>query len=411
MKYEFTLKDILVTQEINNVINSYLENPSIIYDVASIRKIVKNNFPKFRVQNKCIFRGCENKSIRNSHGIQEASLRFIKDASGHLLTTKIYEGDDINKIGKPYADKIGVGDATTFPGFCEEIHEDIFDYEKKVKLTKNTHYLKQTYRTICFILRKQEHLLNIFETQRKNLIEHRNAKLLAFLKRSPVITDSIAQKLENIHFPVTDSFEKDVNDNIKTTKEKIAVIKKLFDAFSDEIENKPSDLVYLQVACIEKITLPVALCGIWTITMDSQELDIIVNVIPEKNASKLIVSGLSIQKDIESFLTMYNDSGGYLALINFIEACMVFGITEWYIQPSVWNRIDENIKSEILNDIDSVEHGHEYKYSIFNEIRLHLINNIKLEIQDNKLIKEIELQKLNDLILKEEMKLKRNYST
>ena len=67
---------------------------------------------------RCMYEGCTEKSIPRSHSIpMSASLKLIAE-EGHVVTPRLGE----NGI---YMDRIGIRDASTFPGFCAR-HESIF---------------------------------------------------------------------------------------------------------------------------------------------------------------------------------------------------------------------------------------------------------------------------------------------
>ena len=122
-------------------------------------------------------------------------------------------------------------------------------------------------------------------------------------------------------------------------------------------------------------TIPIAICGVWNLFLDfpnkfnNKELNIVINVIPETDSSKLIIAGLENEsKYIETFLSMYNEMGIF-GFLNLIEACIIFGTTEWYLTPKVWESKTKKEKEKILNDINQERNGHNYENSIFNTIR------------------------------------------
>lgn len=89
-----------------------------------------------------------------------------------------------------------------------------------------------------------------------------------------------------------------------------------------------------------------------------------------------------------------------MQVVSMIENWMIHGSDHWFIKPSIWDKIDENKRQEILETIldDRYNIGHEFGMSIFNELKM---ESIKL-MEDN-------YDQLNDLLIdllnKEKQKL------
>lgn len=94
----------------------------------------------------CMYPYCNKKSIKRSHSIQRAtSLKLISEKGYVLTPTLIERPDKLEYIMQP----IGIKDASTFPGFCEE-HEKIFNsYEIDGIFKEDKDYKLQVFRAIC----------------------------------------------------------------------------------------------------------------------------------------------------------------------------------------------------------------------------------------------------------------------
>jgi len=89
-----------------------------------------------------------------------------------------------------------------------------------------------------------------------------------------------------------------------------------------------------------------------------------------------------------------------ILVIDMIESWMIFGSDHWFIKPSVWYKVEKDYQSKILKAIfdDSFNIGKEFKFSIFNELK---IESIQLMEQHYSELNEV----LIDLLNKEKKKL------
>ena len=94
--------------------------------------------------------GCTNTSIPRSNTISlSSSIRLIAEHN-HVVTTQFREGV-VELVS------VGVREASTFPGFCDE-HEALFsDFETKKQMTTAEHFGLQAFHTVladrCFHIR------------------------------------------------------------------------------------------------------------------------------------------------------------------------------------------------------------------------------------------------------------------
>lgn len=121
-------------------------------DINTIKKMLFSNAnygeKEFKKTKKCVCDGCNNLSIKNSHTIAKStSLREIADLNHlyHPTFIKSYPvGNDIYKM-----EKLGIREASTFPGFCIE-HEGMFSkFENNGIFDSADQVVKQIYRSIC----------------------------------------------------------------------------------------------------------------------------------------------------------------------------------------------------------------------------------------------------------------------
>ena len=105
--------------------------------------VIRRSSRRWRQRHQCVFPGCDRQSIRASHTIQEAALHLIAE-DNHVLTPGMDYGSNQTVMRR-----VGVGEASVFPGFCES-HESIFRvFEEAGELRTERDIELQLFRTIC----------------------------------------------------------------------------------------------------------------------------------------------------------------------------------------------------------------------------------------------------------------------
>lgn len=151
MEYEFEEWAFKSLDEITDKINDGTllckENQNLI------KKFLFEEQAKMHAENKknkkCICPNCYNKSIKRSHTIPRRMSLDIIAESNKVITPIFIEKYPVSKqfVG---ITEIGVGQASTFPGFCEK-HELIFQsYEKNGEFSKEDDVIKQLYRNVAY---------------------------------------------------------------------------------------------------------------------------------------------------------------------------------------------------------------------------------------------------------------------
>ena len=81
-----------------------------------------------------------------------------------------------------------------------------------------------------------------------------------------------------------------------------------------------------------------------------------------------------------------------LAILNLIEATMIYGTDNWYLNPKVWNMLGDERKQSLLSEMQNLEKSifDELPYSIFDDIRKYMISELNIE----KKYAEHELEKM-----------------
>jgi hypothetical protein len=107
-------------------------------------KLITQRRRKWQRPRQCVFPGCDKISVPASHTIQRGGpLSFIAE-DRHVLTPGFSFA-----TGEIVMEEAGIGEASTFPGFCAQ-HEQIFtSFETTGQLLRDRDAVLQAFRTIC----------------------------------------------------------------------------------------------------------------------------------------------------------------------------------------------------------------------------------------------------------------------
>ncbi|WP_042141894.1 hypothetical protein [Paucisalibacillus sp. EB02] len=349
----------------------------------------KNEFyQSVKSKKKCMFPNCESKSIKRSHTIPKSgSLKLISDDS-HLLYPHLDEDSDELRM---VMDRIGIGDASTFPGFCKK-HEMIFsEFEQKKEIDSIEQAKLQAYRSICReIVIDKLHLDKV----RIAIYKYKNERNKQYRL---VLENKISKKIEKVKVEYDDYRIKFAKIAQSKLTEKLEFSSKIHKKFLEIIKNEQTqENVVMNVVNID-MKFPVALSGVGYANItdnkkNNREIKMILNVIPFKSSTVLIFAGDIIDKDILENHYDYVVQHP-LFILNFIESFMMHGTDHWFIQPKIWNEMDGIKQKYILDYFFVTENSflEDVNFSIFDDIRKEFLESFPIPEK----IKEIEIEKLN----------------
>ena len=138
-----------LAQELDKLLAEYSTKPSVVFESEESRLAWVFSGPKRRKRaweqsRPCMFPHCKTLAVTRSHTIPRAALALIAE-DGHVLTPKFNEVRMRLEM-----QRIGINQASTFPGFCSG-HEQIFQcFEKKVELQEDSslHAALQVFRIL-----------------------------------------------------------------------------------------------------------------------------------------------------------------------------------------------------------------------------------------------------------------------
>lgn len=318
----------------------------------------------------CSCPDCNEKSIKKSHTIpKKMALDFIAENKNVIIPYFIekYPVDScyINVM------KIGVGIASTFPGFCRK-HEMIFQsFEKKCKIETEEDVIKQIFRNVaynCFLWEKRkEH----GECLVKKYMEIRNQASFNYVKAFD--TNNVVKRVKVSGDDKKIMYLRHKNDEIEDFLGKIEICK---EKLWKQINGKEVDIVCMP--SVIDIVIPVGICCCTEILFEGMEYICSVDVVPNSNTQTFIALTFysEIPKELRNIIEMRLNHP--LGILNLIESTMIYGTDNWYLKPKVWDILDKNRQYKLLEEMQNTDKCifDEVPYSIFDDIRRHMIDTI-----------------------------------
>lgn len=385
MEYEFEEWVFKSLDEITDKINDGTlfceENQNII------KKFLFEEQAKMHAENKknkkCICPDCDNKSIKRSHTIPRRMSLDIIAESNKVITPIFIEKYPVSKqfVG---VTEIGVGQASTFPGFCEK-HELIFQsYEKKGEFSNEDDVIKQLYRNVTYNAFRLKKRIKLNECLMQRYREARNQTAYNYLK-----TKEPKEILKKVTITGDDQRIK----NMIYYRKKLIHFKNKLEKYRmslwEIISGNDADITAESV--ILDLLFPVGICGCTEIMLNGEDYICSIDVVPFDKKT-LVTIGFCGEITPELHKIVESRLSHPLAILNLIEATMIYGTDNWYLNPKVWNMLEDERKQSLLSEMQNLEKSifDELPYSIFDNIRKYMISELSIE----KKYVEHELEKM-----------------
>jgi hypothetical protein len=348
--------------------------------------ILKNQSKNWKKPKNCIYLGCKNKSVVKSHTLTKNVFLSSVAENG-----KVYRPSQDIKAGKLKIEKVGISEASTFPGFCPR-HEDIFnEFERKRKIETSSEILKQVYRTICREVVVKEHKIESYKKFLNTYLEYRDKKLNEELLMQPFIKlmKQRGVEFQSLKFNGADYLKKYLERDIKNIEYDLKEFKKLFyNKLHDELEDKSVYEYFWGYNIHVAQHIPLALSGrgsflVSTESKKQRRIELILNVLPfEGNTLISIFSLKSDETNVMAYLGYYLSQD--FGVINMIESWMVHGSDHWFLSPSVWEKITKKNQIRIADEITDLRFnvGNPFSMTIFNQLKRDNLDQIKSKMTD-----------------------------
>ena len=391
----------LIIDVFNQVATEYEDDNRVIFLSEADR--AKHKFTSLNQQIKlwkrskyCMVPGCNIRSIKRSHTIPSGMSLSTISEDGRLLTPLL---DQHN--GKIVMTPVGIGDASTFPGFCHD-HEQLFkSFETRRKIDTKSDILLQTYRTAC---------RELFRT--KFLIEQHTSRITAYCRlRDERLLGIIKQRALERGFPreagfteisfTNDPIVSRVNNQLEGTRELgLHIEHNILHALQNAIFSNCEPAVLIHALNID-FQIPVALSGCASFAINDngerKEIYLLMCVIPCVDHSIIIFCGdIQDKAYIKDYVKYWTSD--CVMFLSMIESWMINGTDQWYIKPSIWNALATKRQTAILHAMAACEQniGEDFGLSIFDDIRIHMLSMLKDHsggTQDVDFLRFVEIQK------------------
>lgn len=329
-------------------------------------------YTKSKKSRKCTCPNCINTSIKKSHTVpRKMSLEVIGEDGGVLMPT--FDAVYPVKECCIKMEKIGIGLASTFPGFCKK-HEMIFQgFEKEGAIENEGDIIRQAYRNVaynCFLWKTK---IDEWKNTISKYDEIRACATYEYVKKCD--KNSIIKK---INVSGDDKYIIVIKNNIKNQSEYLGRIEKFKEKMWEEICGKETDLWFY--ARIIDVVFPACVCGCMEIFFQEKNYVCSIDVIPNDYQTTVSI-GFETKIPIELVNAIEYRLSSPITILNFIESIMLHGTDHWYIKPSVWNKLDGYRKKELLLAIQSSDKSifDESEYSLFDDIRKKIVEIMDLE--------------------------------
>ncbi|OCB73168.1 hypothetical protein B0A79_24900 [Flavobacterium piscis] len=396
-------KSITIPDAMEKAMNDFLDNPDIIFaDDTEHLKFRYGAFDKLKDWKKnrnCIVKNCSNISIERSHTIQKAgSIKQIAE-KGYVLSPAFNY-----KTEKIELKKIGINEASTFPGYCN-LHENLFNnFEQAKDLKTDEDFGLQLYRTVCREIIINKNHLKRFDSLVSSYKIFRDKKIqeTTIAKLDHNIFESSPIKIKKISI---ESFDYRLKAVSERRKEIIRYLNEFLYIYHNAILHDLQKKKFGKIAFIGMhfdVQIPVAIAGrgnfIINLRTKRKNIEVIFNVLPYEDKTYIIISSLKKNsKQLSNYMSYF--AWNSLQVINMIESWMIHGTDHWFLKPSVWNSLNFNLQRKILDKSNDFKYniGNELEYTIFKEIKMEVIQ----EMENNY---EKLTQPLIDLLQKEKIK-------
>jgi hypothetical protein len=342
----------------------------------------------------CMYRGCGHKSIARSHSIHRAGPIEQIAEQQHVLTPAFGESGISLK-------RIGVREASTFPGFCE-IHEQLFTpFESGGRIVDGHHTALQAFRTVCREIARKRHDA---EHVKRGLEAYRAARNKYFrdaiLSVAPGVDFKGVSEEGNRLEDTSSSMLAEAEDDLKELEE-------LYDEIFEYIDaGKPEPCIHaLDLSPDILLEIPVALSGLGVMGYrdpKNHRALCLLGILPQGKTTLTFIAAARRHSEAIAHYSKQMQFG--FGALNAMESWMVYGSDHWFIRPSAWDAIPTSRQSLILKALEGVEHsiGSFPPFSILDAARLKLLGFVRehigetddrdatlryLAIEDAKLIK------------------------
>lgn len=383
-------KDVqLVARALDEISDEYERNNKVIFQNESERTrqhfaAVHRWLKDWSKSQQCMVPGCGQRSIARSHTVPKSmSLRVIEE-SGHVLVPAFD-----HRRGEPKVERVGVADATTFPGFCET-HELMFQtFENKASINQEPEVYLQIYRAACRELFRARFVVEQNDWMMAGYCQARDEGFVRLIReRARALGAETGVNLTSFSFK-SDPLVDGANERVLPVRELIAHMEQRVLPALERAVFHGDDSGIAVIATSIDVEIPVALAGsgsFWIAENGAEKkVSLLMNIVPQSTSTLIVMATLAEE---ERYLQIYTKKwmDHALRMLSMIESWMVNGTDQWCIKPSTWAKIPRHRAAALLSEVIGSRRnvGEECDGSIFDDLRSEFIQASEVANADNK---------------------------
>jgi len=370
----------IIHDAINKVCLEYENDPNIIfYDEPRRRSklyySVSRKIKSWNRQKQCIYRGCTNRSIRQSHSIQKLGALKEISSNSHVLTPRFNQEEGVVKLVK-----IGLSKASTFPGFCNK-HENLFSiFENNIEnnFSCSNELAMQIYRSICreiVRLRHDIHHGNIVNSEFQEFRDKELEKLIYRKLGTRWVKKNSAHNL-NLKYREDPSLNRYASHILSLTCLLNEMENEYLKELEDDIAGAGNNSLQPIIMSIDE-KIPISLSGMGSFHVvengSLKQISVVLIVLPNASGTTIVIHGKAVDTGYyHAYIKRLDNS---FDLLNMVEQWMIRGTDHWFIGSDVWEAKNENNRTRILEEILDGTKGllHELSFSVFDDLRKRMI--------------------------------------
>jgi hypothetical protein len=388
-------QDILTV--IEAALDTWIEDNSVIFlDESDQRKAlfasIKRRNKEWAKPQACMYPDCTQRTIRRSHALQKSRVLEQIAEDGHVCTP------EINSDGNLYIRRIGLGEASTFPGFCVA-HENMFsEFEQSGEIENVRHAVLQIFRTVCREISRRRFIVEQLEIDRDEYVARRTTYFENEVRRVTGHRDFSIGDLKG------DPKQQMAEDAITRTRGVLSQLQLLYNELASEIETGKgkTDGHILRLPFV----LPIALSGIVLVDYRKRSerirtAPVAIGVVPQFGGCVVFLLTLRNHAAFARGWARKLEFGP--SSLDLVEGWMTHGTDHWFVPPSLWNNLSLERQQRILKDLQSTEGvpSADPAEPIFDDLRRTFIAALK---QQQLTVNGLTGERLAELIASEEKK-------
>jgi hypothetical protein len=310
---------------------------------------------------RCMFPNCNSRSIARSHTLPRSGPLSLVAEDGHVITPEFVR-DDV------YFTRVGIGDASTFPGFCSTHEAEFGEIDRLKDVKDERHWLLQFFRTVCWELRIIEHEHERFrklgDDYESILRKHATESL-----RSKLGKEVRVQRVSDIDN--RQSVARRERERLEALKNEYTT--DFFEPLCDALGGGDPSLGIVALN-VETEALPVCLAGRGNFHCETPDgvvdVPVFLQVFPGAKGTKIgMLSSVTGEKYLGTYLESFIRE--QFGVLNMVESWMLHGTDHWFLRPSVWQRIPEDKRLRIEAAFRDLKRsiGERATETIFDDVR------------------------------------------